>query len=197
MIVTNRDGSTKFVEGPDEEQMNENVKFLLSRSKKKKGKLNKKVDLNPEDFVVEDREFVDKKREYAHNDPFLKDPNAESPDGVKIRDPNNLLPDIEGEDIRWSRTETEEDYKQRVKMMNALNEQFRHEDHKMTLEEFEAKFPENYFMDFDDLDHIITERDIDRQIEHYDECVKGMHGHQPQRWAQIFGTMSGFKGKYW
>ena len=176
MISTKRNGTTEYVESPYEQEMQQNVKTLLSSSKKKKGKLNKKVDINPEDYVI-------------------KEP--ESPDGFNVKDPNNLISNDEGEVVTWRRTETKEDYEQRVRMMNALNEQFRHEDHRMTLEEFEAKFPEDYFMTFDELDHIITEREIDRQIEHFDECVKGKHGHQAQRWAQVFGTMAGFKGKYW
>ena len=100
MIITNRDGSTKFVEGPDEEQKNENVRFLLSRSKKK-GKLNKKVDLNPEDFIL-------------------------------TEDQINAL----------NTEEVEEDPRQ--KEMDAMNAQFQHEDHRMSLEQYEEKMIDDW-----------------------------------------------------
>ena len=152
MIVTNRDGSTKFVEGPDEEQMNENVRFLLSRSKKKKGKLNKKVDLNPEDFIL-------------------------------TEDQINAL-DTE---------EVEEDPRQ--KEMDAMNAQFQHEDHRMTLEQYEEKMIDDW--EEAQLEQRAEDEMIEKQIEYIEECQMGMHGHQPQRYAQKFGTMKGFKGKVW
>ena len=152
MIVTNRDGSTKFVEGPDEEQMNENVRFLLSRSKKKKGKLNKKVDLNPEDFIL-------------------------------TEDQINAL-DTE---------EVEEDPRQ--KEMDAMNAQFQHEDHRMSLEQYEEKMIDDW--EEAQLEQRAEDEMIEKQIEYIEECQMGMHGHQPQRYAQKFGTMKGFKGKVW
>ena len=152
MIVTNRDGSTKFVEGPDEEQMNENVKFLLSRSKKKKGKLNKKVDLNPEDFIL-------------------------------TEDQINAL----------NTEEVEEDPRQ--KEMDAMNAQFQHEDHRMSLEQYEEKMIDDW--EEAQLEQRAEDEMIEKQIEYIEECQMGMHGHQPQRYAQKFGTMKGFKGKVW
>tara|TARA_B100000131_G_scaffold318104_1_gene361335 strand:+ start:114 stop:572 length:459 start_codon:yes stop_codon:yes gene_type:complete len=152
MIVTNRDGSTKFVEGPDEEQKNENVRFLLSRSKKKKGKLNKKVDLNPEDFIL-------------------------------TEDQINAL----------NTEEVEEDPRQ--KEMDAMNAQFQHEDHRMSLEQYEEKMIDDW--EEAQLEQRAEEEMIEKQIEYIEECQMGMHGHQPQRYAQKFGTMKGFKGKVW
>lgn len=152
MIITNRDGSTKFVEGPDEEQMNENVRFLLSRSKKKKGKLNKKVDLNPEDFIL-------------------------------TEDQINAL----------NTEEVEEDPRQ--KEMDAMNAQFQHEDHRMSLEQYEEKMIDDW--EEAQLEQRAEDEMIEKQIEYIEECQMGMHGHQPQRYAQKFGTMKGFKGKVW
>ena len=152
MIITNRDGSTKFVEGPDEEQMNENVRFLLSRSKKKKGKLNKKVDLNPEDFIL-------------------------------TEDQINAL----------NTEEVEEDPRQ--KEMDAMNAQFQHEDHRMSLEQYEEKMIDDW--EEAQLEQRAEDEMIEKQIEYIEECQMGMHGHQPQRYAHKFGTMKGFKGKVW
>tara|TARA_Y100000034_G_C6889727_1_gene409122 strand:- start:1249 stop:1689 length:441 start_codon:yes stop_codon:yes gene_type:complete len=146
MIITNRDGSTESVEGPDKNQMDKNVKFVLSHYNKDE-RLNEKVDIKPEDLLISEEDFE-----------------------------------------KWNSTEEEEVNKRQTEM-DALNAKFEHEDHAMSLEEFEG--PD------EPTDEQIEDEMIERDIEHIQECQMGMHGHQPQRWANEFGTMRGFKGKYW
>lgn len=39
MIITNRDGTTEFVEGPDEDEINENIRWFLEQKAKAEAKL--------------------------------------------------------------------------------------------------------------------------------------------------------------